>query len=100
MAKKMKPVMVPVKTLPASYFRQLEKLRQDQWKPVSRLSKLRQPPKQRRRKFQIWKIIIVEEFMATPEKAQERLNKKKPRKGVKYFLDEVQPRRPRRIMVK
>lgn len=87
-AKKMKPVMVPVATVPKAYFDELTELRVNQFGPVGRKT-------EKKKKWRIYKLVPVNEFRATEEDAQKELDKirAKARKGTLYWLDDVPPRR-------
>jgi len=88
---KMTPAMVPVRTLPHSYWLQLKAMHDN---PNSAFDK----PKKVKKKYRIYRMVLVKEFRATEEVAQAELNKayaKRKRKGTLYWLDTVEPRRQR-----
>jgi len=98
--RKMKPAIVPFG------FQEPKLVKVDKPSPeeFARLSSLpglqRFQAKPKRRKYRLWKMVLIKEFIATPEKAQMELEKQKISEGENYFLDEVPPRRPRPIIVK
>jgi len=91
MAKKMKPVMVPVQKMPRALWLQLSALHDHPNSFFERPKK----PREKRRKYRIYRMVLVAEFRSTESAAQKKLNSVssgRKRKGVIYWLNEAEPK--------
>jgi hypothetical protein len=113
---KMKPAIVPVKKLSQHEFQELSRLAQDTQAQVPKMTPATVPnsylsllgrqkkaqlaDKKRKKKFRIYRLVLVKELRATEEEAQQEMDRLSARYNPYYWLDEVPPRRPPPIRVK
>ena len=98
-AKKMKAATVPVATMPKKYFKQLMRLRQDGWKPLSQQIEKQPKPQEKKTKWHILRAKVVKELRGTRQEAEQEMDRlfAKASSGVVFFLEEVSRPRRRRI---
>lgn len=92
----MKPAMVPVAKIPHALWVELKYMHDH---PNSAFEKP-QKPKEKRKKYRIYRMVLIEEFRATEAVAQKKLDSisaGQKRKGVIYWLDEVVSKRRKPI---
>ena len=93
---KITPAIVPFATMPHSYALQLKQLHDN---PNSAFDEPKKQ-KEKKKKWRIYRMVVVKEFRATKADAQKELDNidsRRKSEGVIYWLNEVLPKRPKPI---